>query len=278
MTTMKMKSLLLWGFAWLFSSLSASALVPEPGNIYYGVAKDFLGNILGPESGAEVVMIRKPVTGPEVIIARSAITEISTPNGIVNYILRPALDDGLASRFSTSAGRKDDVVGIYVIHDGLRFDISSHDDCIPISDPVPALAVKGTVVRVDFRYIDDADGDCMADSWEWLYYFTTEFDGTEDFDEDGVNGLAEFMRGTNPLIADFILGVSPANLQIKKLGENLIQLTWDATPGTNYEIQWSTTLENFTAVPAGRISGSGGTRTVVTTGEPRRFFLVFEVN
>ncbi|WP_193213293.1 hypothetical protein [Luteolibacter marinus] len=233
------------------------AMVPDPGNIYFGLAKDFMGNPLTPESTAEVVMIRISA-GEEVVLARSPIYEIDTPDGEVNYILRPVLDDGLAGRFDPTAGRKDDEVKIYAIHNGVRYETESLGGCTPISDEVPALAARGAVQKVNFRCIDDWDGDCIADSWEFHHLGTTEFGGTDDWDGDGRNDYQEFIDGTNPLQFD---QEEPDPLIVPQLAittiqEGVVRIEWDEQEGHTYSLQWSGTLEGFTEVPAERIVGS----------------------
>lgn len=249
----------------------AHAVVPDPGNIYYGLATDYLGFALTPESDAEVVMMRVE-NGQEVILARSPIVDIQTPGGMVNYILRPSLDDGQIARYSGAAGRTNDTVGIYVLHSGVRFEINSDELCAPISDPVPALGARGTVVRVNFRYIDDDDGDCIADSWELFYFFTTEFDGTEDFDNDGITGLNEFMAGTDPLVPN-LPGTVKAPLLSISAQNNIVTLNWATEAGKQYRIEWSGDLQSFTTVPSERMVGVTG-RQINVQGLPKMFFRV----
>jgi hypothetical protein len=258
----------------LITSPLVQAMVPDPGNIYYGLAKDFLGNPLTPESGAEVVMARITEAG-EIILSRSPILDIATSGGQVNYILRPSLDDGLAARYAPSAGRKDDVVALFLIHNGIRYETHSHSNCVVISDPVPTLGARGNVAKVDFRCIDDWDGDCMADSWEAHYFGTTEFEGTDDWDEDGRNDLAEFLMASDPFIEDPADSVAPIvpKLVISLPREGVARIDWLRQENVNYTLEWSSGLDGFVPVPAAKMIGDDGDE-VDITGMSKRFFRV----
>ena len=265
----------------LFGGLivSTQGLVPDPGNVYYGLARNFLGQVLTPEDDAEVVLVRIE-SGSEVVLARSPILSINAGTSSspvpVNYVLRPSLDDGLAARFDSGAGRVNDVVAIYVIHNGVRYEtFSKSTTCAPVSESVPALGDRGTVRKVDFRCIDDWDRDCIADSWERQYLSTTQFSGTDDWDGDGANDFAEFMRGSDPLKKDgleFVEVVIP-DLRISWIDPVLVKLEWERQPGVAYQIEWSGSLEEFEDVPAERLSGENSDQ-VDVTGFSRRFFRV----
>lgn len=259
---------------WLTSAKCLFALVPDPGNIYYGLARDFLGQPLTPESGAEVVMVRI-VDGAETILSRSPILDIAGSGNPVNYILRPAQDDGLAARYSPTAGRKDDVVALFVLHNGVRFETRSITNCVSVSDPVPALGGRATIVKVDFRCIDDWDGDCIADSWELHYFGTKEFDGTDDWDDDGRNDLAEFMLASDPFEFDLdnpIIPVVP-NLVITMPRAGVARVDWVRQENVTYTLEWSSGLDGFTPVPAEKLVGGSG-HEVDVSGMSKRFFRV----
>lgn len=255
----------------------ATAVVPEPGNLYCGLAKNFLGQDLTPEDNAEVVLVRIE-GGREIVLARSSILDIQTPGGKVNYILRPSLDDGQVVRYNEATGRKDEPVTIYVIHNGVRFETTSSGSCAPISDPVPALGEKGSVRRISFRCIDDWDDDCMADSWERYHFQTTDLDGTGDVDGDGINDLAEFVGGTNPWESNQGTngsgdGIAVPRLTIVLPRPGVAKLDWEKEIGVTYTLEWSGTLDDFVPVPADRIGGSDGNE-VNISGMSKRFFRV----
>lgn len=50
----------------------------------------------------------------------------------------------------------------------------------------------------------DADGDNMSDLWEQHHFGTTEYGADDDFDNDGISNLYEFINNTDPSIEDAI--------------------------------------------------------------------------
>lgn len=260
--------------------IPAQALVPDPGNVYYGLAKDFLGRDLKPEDNAEVALIRIEA-GKEIVLARSPILDLNGGSEAapvrVNYVLRPALDDGLAARFDPAAGRKEDPVAIYVIHNGVRYEtFSKTGGCAPVSDVVPALGERGTIRKIDFRCIDDWDGDCIADSWERLHFSSTAFRGTDDWDNDGLNDLAEFVRGSDPLkpaLQATMAALEIPAVRITMPRKDIAKIEWARQSGVAYTIEWSGTLEGFEPVPPERMGGAAGDE-VNVAGMSKRFFRI----
>ena len=51
----------------------------------------------------------------------------------------------------------------------------------------------------------DSDGDGMSDGWEWENFGNFTQTGTQDFDQDGYNNLYEFLAGTDPNTAMFVI-------------------------------------------------------------------------
>jgi len=239
------------------------AILPEPGNIYYGTARDVFGVPYAPDSHAKILMVRvigtldnpnDNIADDDIILAESPIIAPSSGNS-VNYILRPSLDGLGGTRYIPSAGRENDPVILLIEDSGIRYPVASAANCAPVSDIVPILGARGTIREVSIRAIDDYDGDCLADSWEAFYFGDNGFGMTEDLDGDGYDNLDEFVAGTNPLIPDEI-DITPENrgLSIVRNG-NSLTVDWPRDPARSYSLEWSTGLSGFAAIPANKLSG-----------------------
>ena len=51
----------------------------------------------------------------------------------------------------------------------------------------------------------DSDGDGMSDGWEWEHFGNFVQTGTQDYDQDGINNLDEFLGGTDPNTTMFVI-------------------------------------------------------------------------
>lgn len=248
--------LVLTAFSLLGLMTSGHALIPEAGNIYYGLARDIFGQILLPESNAQVLMVRG--TGASaVVMARAEILPLQSGSSHHNYVLRPSLDDGAGLRYINEAGRINDVVQIMILLDGITYPTASAPGQHPVSDVVPVVGTRATIREVNLRAIDDFDGDGMSDTWEVYWFGTTGFDGTEDFDGDGFSNRDEFLAGTNPF--EFNVGLfDPTRFAFSltgKFGASLVT-DWIRESGLNYTMEWTSDLGvPFSLVPAQKLSG-----------------------
>ena len=243
-----------------------NALLPEPGNIYFGTARDVFGKPYTPDASAIVSMVRvigtldDPFDGvpdDDIILAESPILAPGAAS-TVNFILRPSLDGLGGSRYIASAGRENDPVRIFITENGIRYDVASAGGCAPVSDPVLPLGGRAAVRELNIRAINDLDVDCIADSWESFYFGDTGFGATEDLDGDGYNNLAEFLGGTNPLLADRLdTTLENLGLSLVRGSGNTVTVDWPRDPARNYVLEWTAdTGAGFTAIPANRLSGS----------------------
>ena len=85
----------------------------------------------------------------------------------------------------------------------------------------------------------DSDGDGMDDNWERACFGDLSHDGTADSDGDGLSDLMEYKAGTNPLDATSSLNaraiVAPLTSQVT--------VTWDASPGRSYRLEYKNDLD-----------------------------------
>jgi len=251
----------------LFGALmSAEALLPEPGNIYFGTARDVFGQPYTPNASATVSMVRvigtldnprDEVPDDDITLAESPILAPGA-SSTVNFILRPSLDGLGGSRYIASAGRENDAVRIFITENGIRYDVASAGGCAPVSDPVLPLGGPTAVRELNIRAINDLDLDCIADSWESFFFGDTGFGATEDLDADGYNNLAEFLGGTNPLLADRLdTTLENLGLSLVKGSGNSVTVDWPRDPARNYLLEWSSDIAaGFTTIPAARLSGA----------------------
>lgn len=87
----------------------------------------------------------------------------------------------------------------------------------------------------------DSDSDAIPDWWENFYGFSyaNGTDAAANDDGDGANNLAEFLAGTDPLVADNFHAV-PAKIlatEIVDIGGPLIRITWIGQAGSYYRFQ-----------------------------------------
>ena len=247
------------------------ALVPEPGNVYYGFARDMFGKPLLSNSGAQVIMTRKDTTN-EYVIAVSEIFPTIPGGRQVNYVLRPSLDDGVGARYSTDTARSNDVVQIFIVIGGFRYAVTNTPGCINFSDPVPRIGGRGAVQSANLKANDDFDGNCLSDSWEIMYWGSTLARPGDDDDGDGYTNLAEYMAGTNPLDPDSNPDTLGLNIQIVSVGTNTVTLDWPTFAGVPATLLWSTNVaRGYTNVPSSRLSGDSSNE-VNTSGATNLFF------
>lgn len=114
------------------------------------------------------------------------------------------------------------------------------------------LYIVGKLNEADITFIIelDADSDNMDDTWEIEYFGGTNVvngGAYDDFDNDGMLNIDEFISGVNPTNSSSVFAVeapgpSPAGFVIN----------WNAVPGREYAVYWAKTLsDGFVPVTPG---------------------------
>jgi len=85
--------------------------------------------------------------------------------------------------------------------------------------------------------IIDNDRDGLDDTWEQTHFGYRGLGPKDDPDEDGYNNAREQIMGTNPSAMD-----APFLLDLSRLNQDLVRLSWPSVPGTNYEVFCTTNL------------------------------------
>jgi hypothetical protein len=81
----------------------------------------------------------------------------------------------------------------------------------------------------------DADGDGLADLWEWQYFGdTTAAAPDADPDGDGSRNLEEYRANTHPLDSASVLKIA----RIEFLDPQTLRLEWTSASNTVYEVEW----------------------------------------
>jgi hypothetical protein len=168
----------------------------------------------------------------------------------------PYHEDGDIRFYATNTLQ--DVLGVVPTIDGL---LSTTSDTIPViqgtnwwllshgwgrsdynEDGVGYIVVKQSESDFIFIITADADSDSMDDDWEIEFFGGTNMvDGGayDDFDEDGMFNIEEFIAGVNPTNGSSVFAVeepgpSPSGFVIN----------WNSVEGRKYGIYWAKTLSD----------------------------------
>lgn len=275
-----MKTFIRQLFVLLFIASSASALIPDPGNIYYGVARDVFGDPYQPTDNAKVCLVRvvgtvdilhDSIPDDDIVIAESDILSLQGANG-VNFVLRPSQDDGTGTaRYTANAARANDAAAIFIVEDGIRVPVTSILSPA-ISDTVPAIGPRGSIFQVNVRANDDYDGNGLSDTWETWFFGSAEVNPYDDDDQDGLDNLSEFLGGTDPMLFNALdLSLERAGQMFSKTG-SMVEVDVPRLAGRAYVMEWSTDLVNWTAVPVAKLSGPNSNRADTTSMGQSVFF------
>lgn len=230
----------------LLLALPSPALLPEPANIYYGLARDLWGKPLTSADRA-VVIVRRNATNE---IARTDV--FGAGPGQPNFVLRIPLDNGVGAPYSPAAALAGDAVTLVVLINGVEH---------PAYSVAPPIGSRATVRQLDIMANDDLDRDGMSDSWERWYVGSTCAQPDRDDDGDGQTNLAEFIAGTDPLASD-----SVTRIEVIPTRPHQAVLNWIHLADTDDVLEWTDSpFHPFEPVPDESLSGVN--RNVVNTSD-----------
>jgi len=112
--------------------------------------------------------------------------------------------------------------------------------------------------------IPDADGDGMADAWEILWFGNTNQSAGEDFDNDGLDNIDEYLLGTDPTDPDSTFRISSMSCN-----GGVVSLSFDAQPFRCYGLDSCTNLYSGTWQRVATITNlqSAGPRLMIQTNQ-----------
>jgi hypothetical protein len=99
-----------------------------------------------------------------------------------------------------------------------------------------AATDRGRIERVDLRVSIGGSG-LLPENWQTQYFGHTGIDPHADPDHDGMDNLAEYRAGTNPLDASSVFAIETAENAVGGPG-----LTWASVAGRVYTVQRSQDL------------------------------------
>lgn len=125
-------------------------------------------------------------------------------------------------------------------------------------EQIMRMAMDGADFNVNWIEVakSDADADKMPDLWEIAYFGNTGISAggiSEDWDNDGLRDLHEYLAGTDPTNASSVLTLTEMQ---KSSGSNLL-IRWQGVTGKYYTVQRTTTMSgDFSETIASGIPGS----------------------
>lgn len=235
--------LFLIGWVVLGLVLVLNAFPPSPYYVIYGIVRDQVGTTLSVQ-GADIILLRD---GAE--IGRAPIsTEL---RGDLNYELNIPIDQSRAGSrtYSYRSVAAQGVYSLVVEMNGQKF------YPIEVSGTLRA-GNGGERVQLDLNLGEDRNHDGLPDAWqEWQLYQRGIQPGPNgwdlslvppngDLDGDGVSNYDEYLAGT--FAGD---ATDRFELILREKNATQVQFEFFAITGKVYQIEESTNLQTWTAVP-----------------------------
>ncbi len=108
------------------------------------------------------------------------------------------------------------------------------------------------LARVPSSSTADADSDGLDDGWEITHFGNLNAGPADDPDTDGLTNLEEFLAGTDPKSANFL--IQPVTITT----EGKLHVTWNTAPGKSYQLQFRESLGTGAWTNIGEARSSAG--------------------
>ena len=244
----------------VLSALASSlvAFPPAPHHVVHGTIRDELGTPLAAGSATVLFEAASGVTLTTGII-------LGNEPG-VNYSLVVPMDAGVTEDLYKATALKPTVpFSIRVRIGGVNY--------LPIQlqGRFAALGQPGRKTRLDLTLGADTDGDGLPDAWERALLAAlggnrtlADIRGDGDDDGDGLSNLQEYLAGTYAFDKE-----DGFSLKIERLEAGKPVLKFLAIRGRSYQIQASTDLSTWTAVPFEVVGQTAAAATVLNATDTR---------
>lgn len=147
---------------------------------------------------------------------------------------------GGATYVFAAAMRNGSATGTFTLPFGTSATVLGESRQVSISNGIFSDSfVSNDVHLYKIDSIGDLDADGMPDWWETKYFGgtnTVKGGAQEDWDQDGMSNLDEYLAGTSPTNAASVLRISTL---AKVAGTGLSTISWSAVPGKTYQVLYS---------------------------------------
>lgn len=214
----------------------ASAAIPEPGLIVYGVVRQDIGGATVRKTVGQVSLTVMPPSG-------SAIT-VTAALGNINDQFCYCVEVPFASVVTGMSPPTDALllapVPLTYTFANLRVGTNVASAVGGVTAFTFSQANRGGYLRLDLTVAErplDTDGDGLPDDWEWRYFYGAGAPG-EDSDGDKLSNFDEYLAGTDPTDPVSCLRCLTAD----PLPSAGFRLTWSSEPGRLYRVERSQSL------------------------------------
>jgi hypothetical protein len=216
---------------------SAEAGIPEPDLVWYGKVMASSGGAPVRVTAGTLVWQIEPLAGGPAVVLTTALTNV---NDQFSFVLRVPCESP-----EPGAGGSLAVIQLSTPPTGYRrFTVTLEGEPLALigtaTEFSPLPTHRGRAERIDLQLGAapvDADGDGLADAWEQLHFGDLSADPDDDPDGDGMNNLAEFRAGTDPLDAQ-------SRFEVVEVGAvpGGVAVRWSSQPERSYRVRRSSTL------------------------------------
>lgn len=204
--------------------------LPEPDLVLYGTIRDVSGG-LNVRLTAGTLSWTFQTTGGATVVVRTA--NLTNINDQFSYVMRIPCETQIAG-FPGPVGNL--TLGSTYNRSQVLLDTYSVTFVEPAQQSLTlAVTDRGRIERVDLQVSIGGSG--LPDNWQLQYFGRIGVDPLADPDHDGMNNLAEFRSGTNPVDSSSVF-----ELAITKDALGGPRLTWFSAGGIVYSLSRSQDL------------------------------------